>query len=127
MAALSRRARAVVATAAIRRAPGQYSRRGGRCDYLRHAKDRGTVNRRVSANRLGRAGDADRALGQALFVIDGPANQSPESPTRFFELVQEAEIEFVKGPDGAVSHMLLNGQQKAPRLSQPPAMAPRTM
>ena len=67
--------------------------------------------------------------GGTLFIIDGLQRVElyPESPTRFFELVQEAEIEFVKGPDGAVSHMLLNGQQKLPRLAQPPAMAPSTM
>ena len=64
-----------------------------------------------------------------LFVIDGKERVElfPESPTRYFELVQEYEIEFVKGPDGAISHLLLNGQQKAPRLAQPPAIAPSTM
>ena len=67
--------------------------------------------------------------GGTLFVIDGKerAELFPESPARFFELAQEFEIEFVKGPDGAVSHMLLNGQQRAPRIAQPPAMAPSTM
>ena len=67
--------------------------------------------------------------GGTLFVIDGKERVElyPESPTRFFELVQEADVEFVRGQDGAVSHMLLNGQQKVPRLAQPPAMAPSTM
>jgi CubicO group peptidase (beta-lactamase class C family) len=67
--------------------------------------------------------------GGTLFVIDGQERVElfPESSTRFFELVQESEIEFVRGPDGAVSHMLLNGRQKVPRMSQPPAMAPSTM
>jgi len=67
--------------------------------------------------------------GGTLFVIDGQERVElfPESSTRFFELVQEFEIEFVRGPDGAVSHMLLNGQQKVPRIPQPPAIAPSTM
>jgi hypothetical protein len=67
--------------------------------------------------------------GGTLFVIDGPERVElfPESATRFFDLVPEFEIEFVRGPDGAVSHMLLNGRQKVPRMSQPPAMAPSTM
>ena len=67
--------------------------------------------------------------GGTLFVIDGPQRIElfPESATRFFELVEEHELEFVKGPDGAVIHMLIDGQQKAPRIAQPPAMAPSTM
>ena len=67
--------------------------------------------------------------GGTLFVIDGKDRVElfPESATRFFETVQESEIEFVKGPDGSISHMLLNGQQKVPRLPQPPAIAPSTM
>ena len=40
----------------------------------------------------------------------------PESPTKFFELVLGLEIEFVKGPDGAVSHLLINGATRARRL-----------
>jgi len=56
--------------------------------------------------------------GGTLFVIDGKERVElfPESPTRFFELVQEYEIEFVKGPDGSISHMLLNGQQQVKRI-----------
>jgi hypothetical protein len=67
--------------------------------------------------------------GGTLFVIDGKERVElyPESPTRFFELVEEADVEFVRGPDGAVSHMLLNGRQRVPRIPQPPAMAPSTM
>jgi CubicO group peptidase (beta-lactamase class C family) len=67
--------------------------------------------------------------GGTLFVIDGKERVElfPESAARFFELVQGFEIEFVKGPDGAVSHMLLDGLQKVPRIAQPPAMAPSTM
>jgi len=40
----------------------------------------------------------------------------PESATKFFDLVQEIEIEFVKGPGGLVSHLVINGQTKARRL-----------
>ena len=67
--------------------------------------------------------------GGTLFIVDGPQRIElfPESPTRFFELVEEADVEFVKGPDGSITHLLLNGQQKVPRLPQPPAIAPSTM
>jgi CubicO group peptidase (beta-lactamase class C family) len=67
--------------------------------------------------------------GGTLFIVDGPQRVElfPESPTRFFELVEEADVEFVKGPDGVVTHILLNGRQQVKRLSQPPAMAPSTM
>jgi CubicO group peptidase (beta-lactamase class C family) len=56
--------------------------------------------------------------GGTLFIVDGAQRVElvPESPSRFFELVEEADIEFVRGPDGAVSHILLNGQQKVPRI-----------
>ena len=56
--------------------------------------------------------------GTTLFVIDGPQRIElhPESATKFFELVEEHEIEFVKGPDGAVTHMLIDGQGVAKRL-----------
>ena len=56
--------------------------------------------------------------GGTLFVIDGQERVElfPESATRFFELVEGYELEFVKGPDGAASHLLLNGQQKVPRI-----------
>jgi hypothetical protein len=67
--------------------------------------------------------------GGTLFVIDGQERVElfPESSTRFFELVQESEIEFVRGADGTVSHILINGQQQVKRIPQPPAMAPSTM
>jgi len=57
--------------------------------------------------------------GGTLVVIDGAQRLElfPESPTRFFELVEETEVEFVQGQDGVVSHLLINGQQKAPRIS----------
>jgi CubicO group peptidase (beta-lactamase class C family) len=56
--------------------------------------------------------------GGTLFVLDGEERIElfPESATRFFDLVEERELEFVKGPDGAVTHMLIVGQQKAPRI-----------
>jgi hypothetical protein len=57
-----------------------------------------------------------------LFVIDGQERIElfPESAVRFFELVEGYELEFVKGPDGTVSHLLLNGQQKVPRIGDAP-------
>ena len=57
--------------------------------------------------------------GGTLVVVDGAQRLElfPESPTRFFELVEETEVEFVQGQDGVVSHLLINGQQKAPRIS----------
>ena len=60
--------------------------------------------------------------GGTLFVIDGLERIElfPESATRFFELVEEHDLEFVKGPDGAVSHLLLDGQQKVPRIGGAP-------
>jgi hypothetical protein len=56
--------------------------------------------------------------GGTLFVLDGQERVElfPESPTRFFELVEEHELEFVKGPDGAVIHMLIDGVQPAKRV-----------
>jgi len=57
--------------------------------------------------------------GGTLFVLDGLQRIElyPESATRFFDLVEEHDLEFVKGQDGAVIHMLIDGQQKAPRIS----------
>jgi CubicO group peptidase (beta-lactamase class C family) len=56
--------------------------------------------------------------GGTLFVIDGQQRIElfPEAPTRFFELVEEHELEFVKGPDGAVTQMLIDGQGVAKRI-----------
>jgi CubicO group peptidase (beta-lactamase class C family) len=60
--------------------------------------------------------------GGTLFAIDGQERIElfPESATRFFELVEGYDLEFVKGPDGAVSHLLLNGRQKVPRIGDAP-------
>ena len=57
--------------------------------------------------------------GGTLFILDGAQRIElfPESATRFFELVEESDLEFVKGPDGAVSHILINGQQQVKRVS----------
>jgi hypothetical protein len=40
----------------------------------------------------------------------------PESETRFFELVEETNVEFVKGADGKVTHLMIDGRIKAPRV-----------
>jgi CubicO group peptidase (beta-lactamase class C family) len=55
--------------------------------------------------------------GGTLFVIDGKERVElyPESETRFFEPVEENEILFVKDANGRVTHMLINGELKAPR------------
>jgi CubicO group peptidase (beta-lactamase class C family) len=56
--------------------------------------------------------------GGTLFVIDGQQRVEllPESPVRFFELVEEHDLEFVKGPDGVVTHVLVDGQGIAKRI-----------
>jgi len=56
--------------------------------------------------------------GGTLFILDGAQRIElfSESATRFFELVEESDLEFVKGPDGAVSHILINGQQQVKRI-----------
>jgi hypothetical protein len=56
--------------------------------------------------------------GGTLFVLDGlqRIELHPESATKFFDLVEEHDLEFVKGPDGAVIHMLIDGQGTAKRL-----------
>jgi hypothetical protein len=54
----------------------------------------------------------------ALVVIDGAQRLElfPESATRFFDLVEEHELEFVKGADGRIMHMLIDGIQPAKRV-----------
>ena len=61
--------------------------------------------------------------GGTLFVIDCQERTElfPESATRFFELVEEHGLEFVKGTDGAVTHTLLDGLATAKRLGGPTA------
>jgi hypothetical protein len=53
-----------------------------------------------------------------LFVVDGEEKVElyPESATRFFELVEEHTVTFVTGADGRVTHILIDGQLKAPRI-----------
>jgi len=57
--------------------------------------------------------------GEKLIVVDGPERVElhPESELRFFELVEEHEIVFVKGADGKATHMLIDGELKAPRVA----------
>ncbi|HSK10221.1 MAG TPA: serine hydrolase [Vicinamibacterales bacterium] len=61
------------------------------------------------------------ASGGTLFLTDGAQKMEllPESATRFFELTEESEVEFLKGPDGTVSGALINGRIKARRLDLP--------
>ncbi len=58
------------------------------------------------------------AEGGALIVIDGAQRIElfPESPTRYFDLVEEHDLEFVKGADGRIMHMLIDGIQPAKRI-----------
>jgi CubicO group peptidase (beta-lactamase class C family) len=53
----------------------------------------------------------------ALFVGDteGMVELYPESETRFFDTEEGHTIVFVKGPDGRPTHMMIDGQLKAPR------------
>jgi CubicO group peptidase (beta-lactamase class C family) len=62
------------------------------------------------------------AAGNKLLLVAGTQRLEllPESATTFFEITQEIDIEFVTGPDGAVSHLLVNGQTKARRLPRRP-------
>jgi CubicO group peptidase (beta-lactamase class C family) len=57
--------------------------------------------------------------GEKLVAIDGQERVElyPESKTRFFELAEENEIEFITGADGKASQMVINGQLKAPRIA----------
>jgi CubicO group peptidase (beta-lactamase class C family) len=55
--------------------------------------------------------------GGKLFVIDGQDRVElfPESETRFFDTAEGHMLVFVKGPDGRPTHMLIDGELKAPR------------
>jgi CubicO group peptidase (beta-lactamase class C family) len=59
-----------------------------------------------------------RVTAGTLFVIDGDERVKlfAESASKFFDTVEENSIEFVKGADGAVTHMLINGTLRARRL-----------
>jgi len=58
-----------------------------------------------------------RLVGQKLFVFDRDERGEllPESPTRFFDPVDENTLEFVKEGD-AVSHVLINGSLRCKRI-----------
>jgi len=67
--------------------------------------------------RPGRIITLKAAEGKLILVDrDQSIELLPESTTKFFELTEETEVEFLKGPDGTVSGMLVNGQIKAKRL-----------
>jgi hypothetical protein len=55
--------------------------------------------------------------GGRLFIIDGEERVElcPESATRFFETEEGHQIVFMKGPDGRATHLVVDGQLKAPR------------
>ena len=52
-----------------------------------------------------------------LFVGDdeGKDELYPQAELSFFDMAEGHDILFVKGPDGRVTHMLIDGQLKAPR------------
>jgi CubicO group peptidase (beta-lactamase class C family) len=58
------------------------------------------------------------AEGGSLVVIDGTQRVElfAESATRFFDLVEEHELQFVSGTDGRIIHMLIDGIQPAKRI-----------
>ena len=56
-------------------------------------------------------------------MIEGPrvsrrVAPHPEFSTRFFEVVEETTIEFVKGADGKVTHLMIDGRIQAPRVGE---------
>lgn len=62
-----------------------------------------------------------RVEGNMLMATDGRPDERgvellPESPSKFFQPVQALEFEFVRGPGGEVTHMIVNGSTKARRL-----------
>lgn len=59
-----------------------------------------------------------RLLQGTLFVIDGSQRIElfAESPSTFFELVEENRIEFVKGAEGVVTEMAINRSLHAKRI-----------
>ena len=52
-----------------------------------------------------------------LFIIDGEEKIElyPQAESSFFEMAEGHDIAFVKGPDGRATHMVIDGQLKAPR------------
>jgi len=65
------------------------------------------VSVRVEGNKL---------LAQMQAAGEQAMELHAESATKFFILELENEIEFVKGPDGQISHLLINGAMRAQRL-----------
>jgi CubicO group peptidase (beta-lactamase class C family) len=59
-----------------------------------------------------------RIIEGKLFVIDGNKRIElfAESASRFFEFVEENNIEFTKGADGVVTQMVINGTLRAKRI-----------
>ncbi len=55
--------------------------------------------------------------GGALHLIDGDERIElfPESETRFFDTVEGHSLVFFLGPDGRATHLVIDGQLKAPR------------
>jgi len=54
-----------------------------------------------------------------LIAVDGEERIElyPESATRFFELVEEHDIEFLKGADGKATHLVIDRELKALRIA----------
>lgn len=68
--------------------------------------------------RPGRALSLSVTSGKLFRTDTGEAIELlPESETKFFELTDETEIEFLQDADGKVTALLLNGQLKARRLA----------
>ena len=61
-----------------------------------------------------------RVVERTLFVIDGNRRVElhAESPSKFFELVEEHAFEFVRDSAGEVTHLLIDGSVKAPKISK---------
>jgi CubicO group peptidase (beta-lactamase class C family) len=59
-----------------------------------------------------------QASGGKLLLVDRAQTIEllPESATKFFELTEETDVEFVKSADATVTHFLVNGRMKARRL-----------
>jgi CubicO group peptidase (beta-lactamase class C family) len=58
-----------------------------------------------------------KLVAGTLFIAEGEWKTElyPQAETSFFEMEEGHDILFVKGPDGRVTHMLIDGQLKAPR------------
>jgi len=56
--------------------------------------------------------------GETLFILDGPQKIElyPEADNRFFEMVNETRLAFLKGSDGKTAFMFIDGQMQARRI-----------